>query len=117
MFRKLLPLAYALMLFCSTAYAASTYNSSESDQKVYLASDQLICSDSGIFVFLEDANGLLSKILVPQISWDENGLFVLAESIPLPQATWCRRGHHACSKCFRCDVSDCPAYGCKCRRH
>src|ERR1700722_4940898 len=86
---------------CGSVYPSSneaTYNASTSGygKRVYVASDQLMCSNCGIFVLLEDSNGNLSKILVPQLSWDENGLFVLAEHIPLPEAAWCRLGHNAC---------------------
>jgi hypothetical protein len=122
MFRKFF--IFVICLFATSygiVYSSSyntTYSASTSDdiEKVYIASDQLVCSDHGIFALLEDSNGNLSKILVPQVSWDGQGLFVLAEHLPLPEADWCPRGHKACSKCGRCNVLGCPAYGCKCRR-
>ena len=120
MFRKIFKLAASSLLLC-TALTASSSNLnyqlavSNSHEKVYISSDQIVCSDRGLFLLLEIEEGSLAKILVPQINWDENGLFVLAEHIPLPQAAWCRLGHPACNKCYRCDVPGCPSYGCKCR--
>jgi hypothetical protein len=71
-------LIFATCLFATsygTLYSSSydaTYSASTSGdtEKIYIVSDRLICSDHGIFVLLEDSNENLSKILVPQVSWD-----------------------------------------------
>lgn len=55
------------------------------DGKIYFSADQLIISDQGIFALLEDANELLLKVFVPQLNYDENGLYILADQIFLPE--------------------------------
>jgi hypothetical protein len=109
-------ISFAILLCVFSLNTVYGMNCHTDDEKFYISSEQLICSDSGIFVLLENVEGDLFKILVPQISWDTDGLFVLTEFIPLPNADWCPRGHKACSRCGRCDVPGCPAYGCMCRR-
>lgn len=121
MMKKFLIIAIsALTLMNGTIYSSSYEADSDAvsncGEKVYIDAEQLVCSDGGIFVLLEDENGYLSKILIPQVNWDQNGLFVLSAYIPLPEAAWCRRGHKACSRCYKCNVPGCPSYGCKCRR-
>lgn len=97
--------------FCNSINAAA-----DVDQKVYLASEQVICTNHGIFVLLENLEGNLTKILVPQVNWDANGLFIYADYLPSPEAAYCRHGHFACPKCYRCDEPGCPHRGCRCRR-
>lgn len=104
---------FVFIIVCSKTFALSSDVSNEC--KLYITSDQLVLSDYGIFVLLENADGYLSKILVPQVNWDENGLFVAREYLPDPQAAWCRNGHKACDRCYRCNVRSCPAYGCRCK--
>lgn len=95
-------------------YSSLNFN----DDKVYISSDQLICSDNGIFILLQDSNGILAKTSVPQVNYDDNGLFVLATNIPLPQALMrCPNGHpRVCPKqgCMGCGNSKCPH---RCRGH
>jgi hypothetical protein len=86
--------------------------------KVYVSADKMIVSDKGIFILLENEDSMLTKVLVPQVNCDENGLFVLAEYIPLPQTMMerCPKFHPcACPICFGCNRADCP-YRCKCPR-
>lgn len=115
MFKTLLSIFVCIfVIICGKTYALS--NDASTESKMYITSDQLVFSNYGIFVLLENTDGYLSKILIPQINWDENGLFVAKEYLPDPQAAWCRNGHHACNTCYRCDYRGCPAYGCRCKR-
>ncbi len=106
---------FILTLFLFTLFSGKMFSQDvfyETDyinSKVYITSDQLVVSDKGLFVLLEDASGLLTKTLVPQVNYDENGLFISAEHLPSPQVLErCPKGHVAsCPKCFRCQVSSC----------
>ena len=51
------------------------------DEKVYFNSDQILLSDGGIFLLLQDSDGALVKVLVPQVNHDGSGLFVLTEYV------------------------------------
>lgn len=83
--------------------------------RIYFTPDQFILSDKGIFVLLEDVNGMLVKVLISQVNFEEAGLFVLAEHLPSPQADFCRYGHPVCRKCGRCTSPGCPTPPCRCK--
>jgi hypothetical protein len=110
MLRLLFLMVCILSVFGNSIYA------SDGDQKVYLASEQVICTDHGIFVLLKSSEGYLEKVLISQINYDGNGLFVYANLLPTPEAAWCRNGHKACETCFRCAEPGCYYSGCRCKR-
>lgn len=112
-YRILLNIAVLLCLFSGQIFAQEF---TTDDDKVYISSDQLVCSDNGIFVLLESADRLLAKISVSQVQFDAYGLFVLNSNIPAPQAVMrCPKGHPCtCPKCFSCRVPSCPY---RCRGH
>ncbi|NGX61612.1 MAG: hypothetical protein K940chlam9_01099 [Chlamydiae bacterium] len=81
--------------------------------KIYLTQDSLIVSDEGIFLLIKDHNGMEVEIMVSQLNFDSNGLFVLAEQIGSALGT-CRNNHSIWhSACGGCGVMWCPAR-CRC---
>ena len=80
------------------------------ENKIYFTHDHLILSDEGIFLLLQDQNGMEVEIMISQLNFDANGLFVLAEQI----GGTCRNNHPIWHReCGGCGVMWCPAR-CRC---
>lgn len=111
---------FHIWIFCSLLLWGNAFaqiiNFEEKIDKIYISSDKILVTEKGIFVLFEGNDSTLTKVAVQQVNYDDNGMFVQVEHIPLPLALErCGRWHlSSCSRCLGCDVSGCP-FQCKCR--
>ncbi len=96
-----------LSSFC-LANQAFGCNPAEMTEKIYVSRDQILLTESEIFVAVGD-------ILLPvnQINCDSGGIYIT------PYMAWtkqkCPEGHNIrCRRCYGCDWRRCK-YACKCR--
>lgn len=91
----------------------NTYNSfsneySEVLDKIYIQPFQLEITDEGIFILIQD-----EKVLVRQLSCDENGIYFQTEHLDTITDK-CKNGHKIwCGRCGGCAVRWCK-FRCKC---
>ncbi|MFZ0566124.1 MAG: hypothetical protein WAM28_08075 [Chlamydiales bacterium] len=110
--------AVCVVIFQSIAYSYdSNYSGSGHEGRIALSADNIIVSDSGIYILLPSSENSLKKIAVSQLNSDEHGLYIFESNISSEDTRFvmrCPNFHPCvCPRCFGCGAGNCP-YRCRC---